>query len=205
MTTLAKKTASRGFSPDIILICILSLAPLGWLVWRGISNDLGVNPIETIIRDLGVWGLRFLVAGLFITPIARIFKRPRLIRWRRPIGLIAFAYVFLHLTSYIWLDQYFEWDRIWADILKRPYITFGMIAFTLLIPLALTSFNAAIKRLGGRVWRNLHKLVYLIVPLGVLHYLLLVKADLRMPLIYGAIVAVLLGWRLWNWWQTRAR
>ncbi|GGZ42604.1 sulfite oxidase heme-binding subunit YedZ [Asticcacaulis endophyticus] len=190
------KSNKKGFTLDIAFICLICMLPLMWLIWRGYNGDLGVNPIETIVRQLGVWGLRLLIVGLAITPVVRIFKQPRLIRWRRPIGLFAFAYILLHLTSYIGIDQYFDWSAIWKDIVKRPYITFGMVGFVLLIPLAVTSFNGAIKAIGGRVWRNLHKLIYLIVPLGVLHYFLLAKADKTMPLIYGAILIVLLGWRL---------
>lgn len=191
--------AKRGFTPDIALICALCLLPVLWLLWRFFQNDLGVNPVETVVRQLGVWGLRLLVLGLALTPLARLLRQGRLIRWRRPIGLFAFGYVTLHLLSYVVIDQYFDWAQIWSDILKRPYITFGMAAFVLLIPLALTSFNAAIRRLGGVVWRNLHRLIYVIVPLGALHYFLLVKADKSMPLIYAAIIAVLLGWRVWEW------
>lgn len=191
--------AKRGFTPDIALICALCLLPALWLLWRFFQNDLGVNPVETVVRQLGVWGLRLLVLGLALTPLARLLRQGRLIRWRRPIGLFAFGYVTLHLLSYVVIDQYFDWAQIWSDILKRPYITFGMAAFVLLIPLALTSFNAAIRRLGGVVWRNLHRLIYVIVPLGALHYFLLVKADKSMPLVYAAIIAVLLGWRVWEW------
>lgn len=191
--------AKRGFTPDIALICALCLLPALWLLWRFFQNDLGVNPVETVVRQLGVWGLRLLVLGLALTPLARLLRQGRLIRWRRPIGLFAFGYVTLHLLSYVVIDQYFDWAQIWSDILKRPYITFGMIAFVLLIPLALTSFNVAIRRLGGVVWRNLHRLIYVIVPLGALHYFLLVKADKTMPLVYAAIIAVLLGWRVWEW------
>lgn len=191
--------AKRGFTPDIALICALCLLPALWLLWRFFQNDLGVNPVETVVRQLGVWGLRLLVLGLALTPLARLLRQGRLIRWRRPIGLFAFGYVTLHLLSYVVIDQYFDWAQIWSDILKRPYITFGMVAFVLLIPLALTSFNTAIRRLGGVVWRNLHRLIYVIVPLGALHYFLLVKADKTMPLVYAAIIAVLLGWRVWEW------
>ncbi|MDC7695926.1 sulfoxide reductase heme-binding subunit YedZ [Asticcacaulis sp. DXS10W] len=191
--------AKRGFTLDIALICALCLLPVLWLLWRFFHNDLGVNPVETVVRQLGVWGLRLLVLGLALTPLARLFRQGRLIRWRRPIGLFAFGYVTLHLLSYVVIDQYFDWAQIWSDILKRPYITFGMAAFVLLIPLALTSFNAAIRRLGGVVWRNLHRLIYVTVPLGALHYFLLVKADKSMPLVYAAIIAVLLGWRVWEW------
>lgn len=184
---------------DGIVIWAVSLAcllPMLWLVWRGYQGDLGANPIEKIIRNLGVWGLRLLIVGLTVTPLARILKQPRLIRVRRPIGLIAFGYIVLHLTTYIGVDQYFDWAAIWKDIVKRPFITIGMAAFVLLIPLAATSFNAAIRRLGPLVWRKLHRLIYLIVPLGVVHYYLLVKADHRPPIVYGVIVLLLLGYRL---------
>ncbi|UDF04701.1 sulfite oxidase heme-binding subunit YedZ [Asticcacaulis sp. AND118] len=196
--------AKRGFTPDIAIVCAVCLLPALWLLWRFFNNDLGVNPVETVVRQLGVWGLRLLVLGLALTPLARIFRQGRFIRWRRPIGLFAFGYVSLHLLSYVVIDQYFDWGQIWADILKRPYITFGMIAFALLIPLAATSFNAAIKRLGGVVWRNLHRLIYVIVPLGALHYFLLVKADKTLPLVYAAIIGLLLGWRVWEWIRRRA-
>lgn len=184
---------------DGIVIWAVSLAcllPLLWLVWRGYQGDLGANPIEKVIRNLGVWGLRLLIVGLTITPLARILKQPRLIRLRRPIGLFAFGYIVLHLSTYIGVDQYFDWAAIWKDILKRPFITIGMAAFLLLVPMAATSFNAAIRRLGPLNWRRLHRLIYLIVPMGVVHYYLLVKADHRPPVIYGVIVLLLLGYRL---------
>ena len=186
---------------DAIALWAVSLAcllPLLWLVWRGYQGELGANPIEKVIRNLGVWGLRLLIVGLTITPLARLLRQPRLIRLRRPIGLFAFGYIVLHLSTYIGVDQYFDWHAIWKDILKRPFITIGMAAFVLLIPLAATSFNAAIRRLGPLNWRKLHRLIYLIVPMGVVHYYLLVKADHRPPLVYGAILAGLLGWRVWD-------
>ena len=190
---MSRKTVDGIVIWAVSLACLL---PMLWLVWRGYQGDLGANPIEKIIRNLGVWGLRLLIVGLTVTPLARILKQPRLIRVRRPIGLIAFGYIVLHLTTYIGVDQYFDWAAIWKDIVKRPFITIGMAAFVLLIPLAATSFNAAIRRLGPLVWRKLHRLIYLIVPLGVVHYYLLVKADHRPPVIYGVIVLLLLGYRL---------
>lgn len=189
---MSRKTVDGLVLWAVSLAC---LAPLAWLAWRGWQGDLGANPIEAIIRQLGVWGLRLLIVGLAITPLSRLLRQPRLIRARRPIGLIAFGYIVLHLSTYIGVDQYFDWTSIWKDILKRPFITIGMAAFLLLTPMAATSFNAAIRRLGPLRWRKLHRLIYLIVPMGVVHYYLLVKADHRPPLIYGAIVLLLLGWR----------
>ena len=185
------------------LVWLACLAPLLWLAWRGFNNDLGANPIDKLIRELGVWGLRLLIVGLAITPAARLLRQPRLIRFRRTIGLFAFAYVLLHLTNYVVTDQWFDWAAIGKDILKRPFITVGMLAFVLLVPLAVTSTNWALRKLGPVRWRRLHRLTYLIVPLGVIHYLMLVKADHQPPLIYGAIVAVLLGWRVWDWARKR--
>ncbi len=176
-------------------VSLACLAPLVWLAWRGYQGDLGANPIEAIIRNLGVWGLRLLIVGLTITPLSRLLRQPRLIRVRRPIGLFAFGYIVLHLSTYIGVDQFFDWAAIWKDIVKRPFITIGMAAFLLLLPMAATSFNAAIRWLGPMRWRGLHRVIYLIVPMGVVHYYLLVKADHRPPLIYGGIVLLLLGWR----------
>lgn len=174
-------------------VCLL---PFIQLVWRAFYGDLGPNPIEEITRELGVWALRLLIAGLAITPLVQLTKQPALIRQRRPIGLVAFAYVLLHLSSYIGLDQFFDWNAIFKDILKRPFITLGMLGFVLLTLLAITSTNAMIRKLGPKAWRRVHKLVYAVAALGVAHYFLLVKADHRPPLIYGAILAALLGYRV---------
>ena len=186
-------------------VWLACLTPLVWLAWRAFSGDLGANPIEALIRQIGVWGLRLLLVGLAVTPAARILKTPRLIRFRRTIGLFAFAYVCLHLLTYIGVDLFFDWGQLWKDILKRPFITLGMGAFVLLIPLAVTSTNGMIRRLGRATWQKIHWLIYLIVPLGVAHYYLLVKADHRPPLIYAAILAVLMGWRFWDAWRRRVR
>lgn len=190
---------------NFALVILACLAPAGWLVWRIVQGDLGANPIEALIRQLGVWGLRLLLVGLCISPLAKILRNPRLIRFRRPVGLFAFAYVLLHLSTYIGVDQYFDWQAIWKDIVKRPFITIGMAAFLLLTPLAATSFNAAIRKVGPRTWRRIHGLIYLIAPLGVVHYYLLVKADHRPPLIYGAITLLLLGWRAASRWRPGRR
>lgn len=193
-----KRPSRRQDNLIYALVWLACFAPLAWLAWRGFSGDLGANPIETLIRQLGVWGLRLLLVGLAITPAARIFKAPRLIRFRRTVGLFAFSYILLHLLSYVGVDLFFDFGQLWKDILKRPFITLGMAGFVLLIPLAVTSTNGWIIRLGRAAWSRLHGLIYLIVPLGVAHYYLLVKADHRPPLAYAAVFAALMGWRVWD-------
>ncbi|UAL09534.1 protein-methionine-sulfoxide reductase heme-binding subunit MsrQ [Caulobacter segnis] len=185
------------------LVWLACFAPIVWLAWKGYAGELGANPIEKLIRQLGVWGLRLLLVGLAITPAARILKAPRLVRFRRTIGLFAFSYIVLHLVSYVGVDLFFDFRQLWKDILKRPFITLGMAGFLLLIPLAVTSTNGWVIRLGRAAWSRLHRLIYVIVPLGVVHYYLLVKADHRPPLIYGAVFVVLMGWRAWDAWASR--
>jgi len=160
-------------------------------------HDLTANPIEFTNRFLGDWALRFLLFSLAITPLARIFKFNQIIAYRRMIGLWAFTYVSIHLTSYIVLDQFFDWAAIWRDILKRNYITFGMTAFTLLVPMAVTSTKGWIKRLGAKAWKKLHKVIYIIAPLAAVHFLLMSKGNQLEPKIYIGIVALLLGVRVW--------
>jgi methionine sulfoxide reductase heme-binding subunit len=177
---------------------VISLVPLVVLIQKGLNNDLGANPVETINRFTGDWVLRFLLITLAITPLRRLFGWNALLRYRRMLGLFAFFYVCLHFLSYAWLDQYFAIADIIKDVAKRPYITVGFACFLMLIPLAATSTNAMIRRLGARRWQRLHRLVYLVGVGGIVHFLWLVKSDLREPLIYGAILAVLLGFRLWD-------
>jgi sulfoxide reductase heme-binding subunit YedZ len=174
-------------------------APIGWIVYLGLNDGLTANPIEKVIRTIGDDGLYILISSLGVTPAARILRQPRLIRFRRTIGLWGFAYVSLHLLTYVCIDQFFDWGAIGKDILKRPFITVGMAAFVLLIPLAVTSTNGMMRRMGPRAWRRLHKLVYLIVPLGVVHYFLMVKLDTRPVVLFGMAVALMLAWRLVNW------
>ena len=171
------------------------LIPLALLVYDGFTDGLGVNPIETITRSTGKWTLIFLLVTLAVTPLRRITGRQWLIKFRRMLGLYAFFYVCLHFTTYIWLDQFFDLMEIAKDIPKRPFITVGFASFVLLIPLAATSTSAMIRRLGRR-WQQLHHLVYVTAIGGVVHYLWLVKADVRKPLIYGLILTLLLACRV---------
>jgi methionine sulfoxide reductase heme-binding subunit len=178
------------------VVFALALLPFARLVGGFFLDRLGVNPIETITRSTGTWTLVFLLITLTVTPLRRITGWNWLLRLRRMLGLFAFFYVCLHFTTYLWLDQFFDWRGIVKDIAKRPFITVGFSAFVLLIPLAATSTNAMVKRLGAARWLALHKLVYLIGTLGVVHYWWLVKKDITQPAIYGAVLAVLLGYRV---------
>jgi sulfoxide reductase heme-binding subunit YedZ len=188
-----------------LAIWIACLSPLGFFAVGAFTDDLTANPIQFVLRQLGVWGLRFLVITLAIGPAAKLLRQPWLIRYRRRIGLFAFAYVFMHLTTYVAIDHAFDWPTIGKDLAKRPYITIGMAAFALLIPLAITSADRLRRKLGPRRWKRLHQLIYLIVLMGVVHYYLLVKADHRPPVIYGAIVLALLGYRLVAFLMERRR
>lgn len=179
------------------LVFCASLLPLLWLLWLGWRDQWGANPVETLSHRTGDWSLRFLLLTLTVTPLRRWTGWNGLQRFRRMLGLFAFFYAGLHFGVYLIFDQFFDLSAIIADVAKRPYITVGFTAFVLLIPLAATSTNRMIKRLG-RNWQRLHRLVYLSAILGVLHYGWLVKADLREPLMYAGILAVLLGYRLWR-------
>jgi sulfoxide reductase heme-binding subunit YedZ len=186
-------------------LLMLGLAPLAVLVHRGIDSALGANPIETVNRFTGDWVLRLLLITLALTPLARLGGWNVLLRFRRMAGLFAFFYACLHLLSYAWLGQSFVLADIVQDVAKRPYITVGFASFLMLIPLAATSTAGMVRRLGARRWQRLHRLVYLVGIGGIVHYLWLVKSDIRQPLIYGAILALLLGWRLWHRARSRAK
>ncbi len=185
------------------LAAAAALAPLAWLAlgaWRG---WLGANPIETITRSTGVWTLRFLVITLAVTPLRWATGWNEVIRFRRMLGLFAFFYGTLHLFTYLWLDQFFDWDAIARDVVKRPFITAGFSAYVLLVPLAITSTAGMIRRLGGRAWRRLHRLAYFAAALGVVHYWWLVKLDTRPPRNYGIVLAALLAVRVWTSFRRR--
>lgn len=185
----------------LFLLCLYPLLRLAALAWTG---GLGANPIEFITRSLGTWTLTGLLITLTVTPARRLSGYGGLLRYRRMLGLFAFCYGMLHLLSYLWLDQFFDWPAIVKDILKRPFITFGMAAFLLLVPLALTSSHAAMRRLG-RNWQRVHWLIYPAAVGAVLHYGWLVKKDLTQPLIYAGILALLLAMRIfWRYKKTKA-
>jgi sulfoxide reductase heme-binding subunit YedZ len=174
----------------------LSLLPLGRLVLGAVQGTLGVNPIEFVTRSTGTWTLSFLLITLSVTPLRRRTGWNWLIRLRRMLGLFAFFYACLHFTTYVWLDQFFDAAAIVKDVYKRPFITVGFSAFVLLIPLAATSTQAMMRRLGGRAWQRLHYLVYPIATLGVIHYWWLVKKDVTQPMLFASGLAILLGFRI---------
>jgi sulfoxide reductase heme-binding subunit YedZ len=178
------------------ILFVLCLGPLTWLLWDGVTDNLGANPVETVRRYTGYWTLRFLLITLAVTPLRRLSGWNAIIRLRRMLGLFTFFYACLHFVSYIWLDQFFMWDAIIEDVFDRPFITMGYASFLLLIPLALTSTNGMVKRLGARRWQRLHQSVYVIGIAGVIHFFWLVKSDISRPVMYGAWLAVLLGYRL---------
>jgi len=185
MTLLLLKSA-------VFAVCLI---PIGQLAYRAYSEDLGANPIDTITRFTGSWSLIFLLTSLAVTPLRRISKWNELIKFRRMLGLFAFFYALLHFSTFVGLDHFFNFQAIGKDILKRPYVTAGFTAFVIMIPLALTSSAAMIRRLGKR-WQQLHRLVYVAAIAGVIHFYWLVKSDIRRPAQYGAVLAVLLGYRL---------
>ena len=187
---------SKWSKPVVFLLCLVPLAALGW---RALHGALTANPIEFITHATGDWTLRFLIITLCVTPFRKILHLPELIRFRRMLGLFAFTYGTLHLMTYVWLDKFFDVHEMLHDILKRRFITVGLAAWLLMLPLALTSTAGWIRRLGGKRWQKLHRLIYFSAAAGVVHFIWLVKADLRRPLTYGAILAGLLAYRVLAW------
>lgn len=183
------------FVPFKVAVFLACLLPLLWLAYGAISGNLGANPIETITRTLGDWALRLLLLTLSVTPLRKVTGWGWPLHLRRMLGLFTFFYALLHLSSYIVLDQFFYWPEIWADIVKRPYITIGMASFLLLVPLAITSTQGWMRRLG-RNWQRLHLLVYLIAIGAVVHHLMLVKVISAEPLLYSLWLILLLLARL---------
>jgi sulfoxide reductase heme-binding subunit YedZ len=204
----ARKPPSRlrrlvlGTDPVRRAIYIAGMQPAVWAFYAGVTNQLGADPMRTLEQTLGLWALRFLIVALAITPLRRL-GGPNLVRWRRAIGLLGFYYAALHLTVYLVLDQALNLAAIWADIVKRPYITIGMLAFTILVPLAITSNGRMIRRLGAAAWQRLHRLVYVATAAAAIHFLLLVKTWPGEPIIYAAFIAALLLVRSWFYAQKR--
>jgi sulfoxide reductase heme-binding subunit YedZ len=188
-----------------VVVFLVCLVPLGALIDRALHGGLGANPVEFVQHATGDWTLRFLIFTLTITPLRKLLHLPELIRFRRMLGLFAFFYVCLHFLTYIGPDQSFSLAAMWKDVAKRRYITVGFLGFVLLIPLAITSTAGWIRRLGGKRWRMLHRAIYVSAACGVIHYYWLVKSDVREPLFYGAIVAILLLWRLGDWFMKKGR
>ena len=186
----------RYFKTAIFLTC---LAPLGRLMWRAFHAGLGANPIEAITHSTGDCTLTFLLITLSVTPLRKLTRQYWLISLRRMLGLFAFFYGTLHLLTYVWLDKFFDVHEMLADIAKRRFITAGMTAFALMIPLALTSTKWSIRKLGGKRWQSLHRLIYFSAAAGVIHYIWLVKADLKKPLEYASVLAVLMLYRVVDW------
>jgi sulfoxide reductase heme-binding subunit YedZ len=193
---------SRYFKPVVFLACLIPLARLGWKAYSGL---LGANPIEVITHSTGDWTLRFLLITLSVTPFRKLTGQLWLIRYRRMFGLFAFFYATLHFLTYIWLDKFFDLHEMLVDIAKRKFITVGFTAFLLLIPLAITSTAGWIRRLGGRRWNLLHRLIYVSAIAGVIHYWWLVKADVRKPEQYAVILAILLAYRLVAWLRQKEK
>ena len=187
------KAFSRFLKPLVFMLCAL---PAISLVHAGFNGELGANPVETITHSTGEWALRLLLATLAVTPLRKLTGLSTIMRVRRMIGLYAFFYVCIHLLTYVWLDAYFSLAYIWGDLEKRLYITAGFTGFCLMLPLAVTSTNKMIRRLGAKRWQRLHQLVYVAALAGVLHFWWLVKADVREPLFYAAFFAILMLVRL---------
>jgi methionine sulfoxide reductase heme-binding subunit len=208
MNTATRRAPAAGnvawVVPAKVAVFLFGLYPLARIVLLGFTGGLGANPIEFLTRSTGLWTLVFLCITLAITPARRLTGVNALVRFRRMIGLFAFFYVVLHFTTYVWFDKWFDVFAILKDIAKRPFILVGFSAFLLLIPLAVTSPKAMVRKLGRR-WQTLHKLIYPIAMLGVLHFWWVKsgKHDLLLPKIYGAVVIVLLGWRLVLWLKER--
>jgi sulfoxide reductase heme-binding subunit YedZ len=203
---MLKNPASGQLAAIKSLLFMAALVPFARLALLTFTGGLGANPIEFITRSTGDWALYFLCMTLAVTPLRRLSKWNWLVRLRRMLGLFAFFYATLHFTTFLWFDHFFDLGEMFKDVVKRPFITVGFAAFVLLIPLAATSTNAMTRRLGGKRWQWLHRLVYLIAPLGILHFWWMKagKNDFAQPVLFGLVVALLLGMRLyWNVLQPR--
>lgn len=187
------------------LVHAAALGPFAWLIWLGFSGQFGPNPAEFINHYTGDWAIRFLLIALAVTPLRGITGLAVVTRFRRMLGLYAFFYALLHVTNYVALDQFFAWGAIWQDIVKRTYITVGMLAFAILTALAVTSPKAMVKKLGGKRWQRLHKLVYVAAVAAPIHFFMMRKGFQVEPLIYGGIAGLLLAYRVAAWARAKSR
>jgi len=190
---LSRRIKMKWIKPPVFALC---LAPLAYLAWRAFHNGLGANPIEAITHSTGTWTLVFLCITLSMTPLRRLLHQNWFVRFRRMFGLFAFFFGCLHLATYVWLDKSFDFSEMIKDVYKRPFINAGFTAFSLMVPLAVTSTRGMIRRLGGKRWQMLHRLVYVSAIAGAIHYYWLVKSDETVPLRFAAIVGTLLVYRL---------
>ena len=188
-----------------VVVFLLCLVPVGILGWRFLHSDLTPNPIEFITHFTGDWAIRLLVTTLLITPLRRLLGLPDLVRYRRMLGLFTFFYACLHFITWFAVDKLFDFHEIGKDFVKRRFIIAGLVAFTSMIPLAITSTTGWIRRLGGRRWQALHRLIYLTGIAAVVHYYWLVKSDVRLPVLYGTLVALALSYRIIIWMVARLR
>jgi sulfoxide reductase heme-binding subunit YedZ len=186
---------SKWTKAVVFLICLI---PAGILIWDAFTGNLSSNPTQFLEHATGDWTLRFVALTLCITPFRKILNQPQLIRFRKMLGLFAFFYGCCHLSVYLTFDQVFDIHGIWADVIKRKYITVGFLAFVLMIPLAITSTAGMIRRMGNRKWTILHRAIYITAIAGVIHFYWLVKSDIHLPLEYAAVMAALLGWRIYD-------
>jgi methionine sulfoxide reductase heme-binding subunit len=196
-----KKVLSNRWTK--VVLFVFCLVPLAWLGWRAYKQNLTANPIEYITHFTGDWTIRFLLITLAVTPLRKLFNQPQLARFRRMLGLFAFFYGCLHLMTWLGLDKFFDISEMWKDVIKRRFITAGMTAFLLMLPLAITSTAGWVRRLGFVRWQRLHRLIYFSALAGVVHYYWLVKSDVRLPLMYGAIWAALMLYRAAVWFRAR--
>jgi methionine sulfoxide reductase heme-binding subunit len=199
---MRKLLSSPWTKAFLFLLCLVPVGRLGWKFYR---QDLGANPVEFITHATGDWIIRFLLITLSITPLRKLFNLPPLARFRRMFGLFAFFYGCLHFMTWFWLDKSFDFSEMWKDILKRRFITVGMTGLTLMLPLALTSTAGWVRRLGFERWQRIHRLVYFSALAGVIHYYWLVKSDVRLPLLYGGILAILMAYRITIWLRSAPR
>jgi len=201
-SSASPSVVSRRSSVDTkfaqLVIFVNSAVPLSLLGWDWYHHNLGANPTEFATRTTGVLTLVFIILSLAVTPLRKMLGLPWMIKFRRLLGLYGFFYGCIHLLTYVWFDKFFAFGLIGEDIVKRPFITVGMASFVMLVPLALTSTQKSIKRIGGKRWNLLHRMVYVSAIGGVIHYYMLVKADTREPILFGVAVAVLLGYRVLN-------